>query len=229
MDELIRTLLALLPLVVGFSLLPLSRYLNGRLELRLRAQEARAEADRTRLFDAISSRAISGGNDDDSKPVQSRSYFDRLVAINIDNLNAYYGLVKIHADRSFLAVVAAGSIGFIFIITGVAVGLLTSEDQVGLVSAGAGVITEFISTIFFYLYNRTIRELKGYNDSLLTLQNALLAFRVIDDIDEGTAKAAMATQLLEYLMGSGAKGSVEGAARATSVAATLGAGKGGQT
>jgi Cyanobacterial TRADD-N associated 2-Transmembrane domain len=41
------------------------------------------------------------------------------------------------------------------------------------ISTGAGVVTEFIAAVFFYLYNRTVRQMKEYHDSLLSVQNIL--------------------------------------------------------
>src|SRR5262249_12844714 len=108
--------------------------------------------------------AITTGEGSQQQDTQI-SYFDRLVDINLTNLGAYYGMVKIHANRSFLPSLAAGAVGFLLIILSVLIGLLAKAEHtpVTYVSAISGVISEFISGVFFYLYNKTVRQLKEYH------------------------------------------------------------------
>ena len=79
------------------------------------------------------------------------SYFDRLVNINVSNLEAYYAMVKSHTNNSFLASVTVGCVGFVLIITSLFVGFsgLDNANVIAYISAGSGVITEFISGVFF--------------------------------------------------------------------------------
>jgi hypothetical protein len=44
----------------------------------------------------------------------SDSYFERLVAINVENLAAYYSLVKTHTNNSFMAALTMGVAGLCF-------------------------------------------------------------------------------------------------------------------
>ena len=132
------------------------------------------------------------------------SYFDRLVDINLTNLGAYYGLVKVHANNGFLIATVAGAIGFALVILGLVLGLVgdpAKTKDVSQVAAAAGVITEFIAGVFFYLYNKTVRQLKDYHDSLLAVQNVLLSFKLVGDTQDSAEKARMIGQLLLYLVG----------------------------
>lgn len=132
------------------------------------------------------------------------SYFDRLVDINLTNLGAYYGLVKVHASNSFLIATIAGAVGFALVIFGVLLGLVgdpIKTKDVSYVASASGVITEFISGVFFYLYNKTVRQLKEYHDSLLAVQNVLLSFKLVGDTQDSSEKAKMIGQLLLYLVG----------------------------
>lgn len=70
------------------------------------------------------------------------------------------------------------------------------------IAAVSGIIIEFISGIFFYLYNRTVRELKEYHNSLLDVQNVLLSFNIVQDL-EGEAKAEMLSQVISSLSSRG--------------------------
>jgi hypothetical protein len=80
------------------------------------------------------------------------AYFNKLVAINIENLASYYSLVKVHTDNSFYLNVSAGIIGFILIVTGIIIGLVNeSKDIISYIAFASGIITEFITGIFFIL------------------------------------------------------------------------------
>lgn len=134
----------------------------------------------------------------------SGAYFDQLVRINVENLAAYYSQVKAQADKSFLTAVAVGGVGFLFIVSALIIGLfgITTSATMAFISAGSGVITELIATVFFYLYSKTVRQMKEYHDSLLAVQNVLLSFKLIGDIQSEETKASMIGQMLQYLIGS---------------------------
>lgn len=161
----------------------------------------RAERDGLIARKRTLARLMPGSTD----PTQAElPYFDRLVGINIDNLAAYYVLVKVHTDKSFLVATAAGIVGFTLVATGLVVGYFGSgtTPNVAYVSAGAGVVTEFIAGVFFYLYNRTVRQLKEYHDSLLAVQNILLSFKLVGDLQASDEKTRMMSSMLAYLVGS---------------------------
>jgi Cyanobacterial TRADD-N associated 2-Transmembrane domain len=134
---------------------------------------------------------------------EKTTYFDRLVEINIDNLGAYYALVKAQADRSFMASIVVAFVGFFLISVGLAIGITNTSNTLTItyISSGSGVITEFIAGVFFYLYNKTVIQMKGYHDSLLTVQNVLLSFKIIGDIQKEDDRIKMVGQMLTYLVG----------------------------
>jgi hypothetical protein len=159
--------------------------LNGKLD------ELRTRRDVLSHFGQTTSRS-SGGTEP--------SYFDKLVQINIENLAAYYRLVKVHTDKSFLVSLCVGVVGFLLIICGLLFGFGNSKD-LAYISSGSGVLTEFIASVFFYLYNRTVQQMKGYHDSLLAVQNILLSFKLVGDTRDESEKVKMVTQMLAYLVG----------------------------
>jgi hypothetical protein len=131
----------------------------------------------------------------------STTYFDRLVDINVKNLGDYYGLVRLHNDKSFSVSVWVGVFGFLLIAAAVGFALFKSNDELpAAISAGSGVITEFISAVFFYLYNRSVREMRDYFDSLLTVQNILLSLKLVTDTQDEKEKAQMVGLMLTYLV-----------------------------
>lgn len=136
---------------------------------------------------------------DESEPL---SYFDRLVNINITNLDAYYSMVKGHTNNSFIASISVGVIGFILIVTGLLIAFtdVNNATTIAYISSGSGIVTEFISGVFFYLYNKTTQQLKEYHDSLVEIQNILLSFKIIEDLDIDDQKADIAKTMIEALV-----------------------------
>jgi hypothetical protein len=133
----------------------------------------------------------------------SINYFDRLVDINLNNLADYYLLIKTQANNGFSASVLAGAFGFFLIIAGLAYGLFDKAGShlVTYVGAASGVVTEFIAAVFFYLFNRTVRQMKSYHENLLTIQNILLAFKIVDETQNDSERTAMMKEVFGYLLG----------------------------
>lgn len=132
----------------------------------------------------------------ESKP----EYFDSLVKINVENLAAYYSLVKTHTSQSFKVSLLISLLGFILIASGLVIGFKYNDKIIGYISTGSGIIIEFISSVLFYLYNKTVRQLKEYHDSLINVQNILLSFKLIESTTDEKAKAEMVSKMLEYLV-----------------------------
>ncbi len=78
---------------------------------------------------------------------------------------------------------------------------LASRQNTATVAAASGIITEFIAAVFFYLYNRTVRQMKEYHDTLIFVQNVLLSFKILDEIKDESEKAKMIGSMLSYLLG----------------------------
>ncbi len=162
-----------------------------------------------RTTELVTRRAALQARLDYIEKLRQFSYFERLVEINVTNLRDYYAQVKAHADKSFVASLLVGCVGFLLITIGVVHGCVRPVGDATLTYAatGSGILTEFISAIFFYLYNRTVRQMKEYHDSLLNIQNVLLSFKLVDDIPNMQEKASRIDRLLRYLVGSSVQNS----------------------
>jgi hypothetical protein len=145
----------------------------------------------------------SAGTSASNSEAMPLSYFDKLVDINVTNLGAYYTMVKFHANNSFIVTICVATIGFGLIAFGLIVGFYRGSGDSALtyVSTGAGIGTEFISAVFFYLYNRTVRQLKEYHDSLLSVQNVLLSFKIVGDTNRESDRVKMVSKMIEFLLG----------------------------
>jgi hypothetical protein len=129
-------------------------------------------------------------------------YFEKLVNINLSNLSAYYITVKSHANKSFLTSLFVGLAGFVLIGMGIDLALGNGQNAptVAKLAGLSGVATEFISAVFFYLYNQTVRQMKEYHDSLLAVQNILLSFKLVGDTSDPKDKTRMIQLMLDYLL-----------------------------
>ena len=76
--------------------------------------------------------------------------------------------------------------------------MLLGEADPGIVTAAAGVISEFIATVFFYFYNRTVNEMAEYHRKLVITQNTSLALRITDDLPD-QEKTNAKSKICEYL------------------------------
>lgn len=129
------------------------------------------------------------------------TYFDRLVSINLENLSAYYVLVKQNARQSFNLSAFIGIVGFAVLIAGIVLGYIDPKyKDISYLATAAGVITEMISGVFFYLYNRTVRQLKEYHDSLIDVQNILLSFKLIEDTKDAAKRPLLIEKMIEFLI-----------------------------
>lgn len=110
-------------------------------------------------------------------------FFNTLVKLNFKYLDQYYLQTKNQANKSFILTAIAVVVGFLVIIVGI-IFLLFNERDAGYISACAGIIIEFISSIFFYFYNRTIQAMSEYHKKLVLSQNVSLALKVTEDFNE---------------------------------------------
>ena len=178
--------LGILLLALGIALLPLGEIWNTFIQLGSRLEQPQI-FDESRIENVLP---------------ESDSYFDRLVNINIRHLNDYYRLVSEQTDKSFGLSRSVSLVGFGFILIGLVVGLAVPDNQrlVAYLTTAAGILINFISSIFFYLYNRTVRQLKEYHTSLIQVQNVLLSFKIIEDISVDDGKHDITKQMIEFLI-----------------------------
>jgi uncharacterized integral membrane protein len=126
--------------------------------------------------------------DNDIYSGRESNYFDELVTINIENLSSYYTFVKESTEKSFYVSIIVGIIGFILLIVALIINM-NNAKEISYIIGGSSLITEFISGIFFYLYNKTVRQMKEYHDKLVFVQNILLSYKLIQDTKEVELKS----------------------------------------
>ena len=121
-------------------------------------------------------------------------------------MDDYYHLVQIQTSKSYQLTRFGAIVGFLVLLIGIGLSYYTDiqSGSDNLLSTGgltmaSGIIIEFISAIFFYLYNKTIQQLNIYHDKLIAVQDTTLALKVaqsITDVDMKNQTMRYLTQIL---------------------------------
>jgi len=112
-----------------------------------------------------------------------KDFFTNLVRINFKYLDKYYLQTQEQGDKSFLLSGAAAVVGLLIIIAGITLMFFDKTDPAYLTTA-AGVLSEFIAAVFFYLYNRTVMSMSQYHQKLVITQNIALALKITNDLPQ---------------------------------------------
>lgn len=110
--------------------------------------------------------------------------FKYLLLINTSALEGYIAQTRIQAEQSFRISKIVAGVGFVLIIVGIIMGFF-SNISAAYIAAISGILTEFISGVFFYLYNKTLQQLNLFHNKMLSSQHASMSFmanRLISDV-----------------------------------------------
>jgi hypothetical protein len=129
--------------------------------------------------------------------VTKPDYFGNLVQQNFTGLSQYFVLIQTQSRQSFRIVCIAGVAGLSLILLGVILGLYSRDySNIAYLSGGAGVATEIISAFFFRLYGETQKQLAGYQDKMIQVQNLTIAYKLIEDTIDENRKNIMREALM---------------------------------
>lgn len=124
-------------------------------------------------------------------------YFSRLIQVNLRNIEDYYNLVQKQSDKSYRLTQGGAIAGFGVLLIGIVLSFFQGMNQTSTaLTIASGTLIEFISAIFFYLYNKTIQQLSEYHDKLIKVQDTMLALRVAQGIKNDES---MKNETMRYL------------------------------
>jgi len=103
---------------------------------------------------------------------------------NQSYIDAYYNTNQTHVKWSFWASLIALVIGLVVLIIGIALALNGSSAAVSATTTSAGVLTQFISAGFFYLYSKNLKQLNVFYGKLIQNQDTLFAWGLVGHIPE---------------------------------------------
>jgi hypothetical protein len=110
-------------------------------------------------------------------------FFTKLVNINFKYIEKYYLQTQVQAERSFYLSAFASVVALAMV--GVGIGMMYGgKTTPAYVTAGAGVLSQFVAAVFFYLYNRTVLRMGEYHQKLVLTQNISLALKTADGLND---------------------------------------------
>jgi hypothetical protein len=144
------------------------------------------------------------------KAISKEDIFKYLLLIDTSAIDGYVAQTRLQADLSFRLCKNVAIVGFGLITIGIFLGITSRYLGINGIDAAylsslAGVITEFISGVFFYLYNRTLQQLNLFHDKMLGSKQKILAFLANTLIDEQAGRNKSLAELAKALMDSTSK------------------------
>lgn len=87
--------------------------------------------------------------------------------------------------------------------------LILETDQSRLImfgiTTGAGVIIKVVSSLYFYIYNKSVSKLSEYHDKLYTIQNVLISLELSNQIEDAVKKDDIKADMIKKLLESHTK------------------------
>ncbi len=112
-----------------------------------------------------------------------KDFFTTLVRINFAYLEKYYLQTQQQGDKSFYLCLFAAIVGLVIITAGIVL-MFLGKINPAYVTTAAGVLSEFVAEVFFYLYNKTMASMAEYHQKLVITQNIALALKITGELPQ---------------------------------------------
>lgn len=125
--------------------------------------------------------------------------YESSVKMSYKYLDQYYLQTREQAGKGFLITLSVAIGGALIIGVGI-IAMFFGVVEPAYITTACGVITEFIASIFFYLYNKTVQSMGDYHNKLVLSQNIAIALKISESIDgacKDSVKADMVKELLK--------------------------------
>ncbi len=145
--------------------------------------------------------AAKAASEIEFRTVQGPSSLDNLSELLIKNfqiLNSFYSENLAQYRASSNASIAIAVLGFIVIISGILIAVLTKEVTLGSISSAAGIIIEAASMLFFKQNKIFQGRMQSSLNTLVSSQYLMTSIALTRDLD-GEAKAKEIVQINEHL------------------------------
>jgi hypothetical protein len=128
----------------------------------------------------------------------SEDIYKHSIKMSYEYLNQYYEQTRKQAENGFRITMNVAIGGGIIIALGI-LAMFLGQMEPAYITTATGVIIEFIASVFFYLYNRTMQNMGDYHNKLVLSQNIAIALEVVKDIEgeeQNNVKSHMVKELL---------------------------------
>lgn len=105
-----------------------------------------------------------------------------LMLKNNDETTEYFSISKSQAKSSFLVAIITCIFGVSFLITAIAITLITKQLDLALIPAIGGAITELISGTVLWVHNKSAVQLNHYYDALHENERFLSTVTLVDKL-----------------------------------------------
>lgn len=125
--------------------------------------------------------------------------FENSIKMSYKYLDQYYLQIRDQAQKGFFITVCISISGAILIGIGIVLMFMNITNP-SYITCASGVITEFIATIFFYMYNKTVTSMSRYHNKLVLSHNISIALKVADTLpseDKIKSKNLIISELLK--------------------------------
>lgn len=140
---------------------------------------------------------------------QGDDIFKYMLLLNTSALEEYIAQTRLQAEQSFQLSKIVAIMGFGLLVVGIFLGIYFSISDKSNLNAAylasiAGIIIEFISGVFFYLYNRTIQQLNLFHNKMISSQHVAMSFiansLIADEIKRDESKIDLSKKLMSTLI-----------------------------
>jgi len=146
--------------------------------------------------------------DDYAQKLESASgpdMFKYLLLINVAAIDKYVAQTRIQAQISFQLCKRVALWSFVLIAAGVALAIYSTmwgDRQLGAaeLSALAGIITQFIAAVFFYLYNRTLQQFNLFGEKVSGAERVAISLLANAAIGDEGKRDASTAELIKALL-----------------------------
>lgn len=119
--------------------------------------------------------------EDKLEKAQGPDIYKYVLLINISALEGYVAQARLQAQQSFNLSKVVAIMGFLIVV--IAIGLsiyltiIGNQNLSAAYLAGiAGVLTEVIAGVFFFLYSKTLNQINLFHDKLVDMQKTALTY-----------------------------------------------------
>ena len=119
-----------------------------------------------------------------------------IMKINLNEITDYYAISKNQAKIAFCAALFTAAIGFMLICFCVALIITQNTDAVYTVLTGvSGIISEFLASTFLLIYNKSIKQINFFYESLNKKEMYLTSIELIKSL--GDNKDEMIARIID--------------------------------
>ncbi|MEC0234861.1 hypothetical protein P4H71_11035 [Paenibacillus kribbensis] len=134
------------------------------------------------------------------------------IQLNLNQTTEYYTINKSQARKSFNSSIFAMTIGMLTVVVGIWLFYSGNKPRydIATMTTIAGVLIEFISGAYFYVYNKSLNQLNHFYDKLERMQDTMLAIELCNDLKDEEKKNEMKEKIILNLLSRSRKAEVEG-------------------